>query len=832
MTMLKSIVENLVLLPEDRELLKAKRGFTDAAIDALAFKSCGPFLSNADWWPTVPDNCKNILLQKNIVIPYFDPTGNVIYLRAHKYGPEGEHVHVYVPYPYMEDDMETLVITEGEFKAVASCLMGVPAIGLPGIASFAKTNYNRLVELLRKLNPKNIVICFDTEIKDDPQYPKYKADFRKRYDTQFWAYIMAYQLESISNFNTRVAVLPPEWMKNGKIDIDGVLADPNLTDKQYKEVIKKAKTPTQYKYSWGVPRIHASFLERKLDKYFYKGPLEEQFDCYFIRESGERLKRISNFVIKVKYTLFDADGKVQRLCKFYSKYGSSKPVIFQPDVMVSKQMFSKFALEQGDFTYDGNDDHLRHIWKYIFMNQDGRIIKLLNYHGYDENTETWFFKNGAYHKDKFYEYDEDDIVWVNDIGYKLDTNMEDIDPPQLCSDEESSVSLAEILKNLGAALGKDNARLMLGWTLGHFFMPEIINEWRIYPFLFLFGRQQGGKSTIASWISNFFGFEQKGINFHNSSVVGISRIASQMSMIPVWLEEYRTKDPDIGRKNNYLRGIYDRSTIVKGTKSVNHIKTYTARSTLIISGEEHPRDAALNSRCVMFSIFRGQEKQRITPEYEWLEQYKGMFSYIGHYILTHKAELWPKVKTRILEYIASFDNQNITVSTRNKLQMSIISGVVDALLGEDQEFSYYVAQKTEDMEREVLDDQALNIFWDDIHNMYTTGRLKTDIHSFKWEKGKKYLYVWFAGAYAEWEIYYKGLRNDIPSSKQALLEHCKRESYFAGFKNSRIGKRVVSCLVLDSEHPAFPSILNYLEDENIVMSEEDEEEKKDVQSPN
>ncbi len=170
--MLKSIINNLKLLPEDREQLKVKRGFTDAVIDKMQFKSCGPELDTEEWFKDVPANYKQILSQRNIVIPYFDPEGIPIYLRAHKYGPEGEPVHVYVPWDYMEDKMPTLVITEGEFKAVASCMMGVPAIGLPGVASFSKANYNRLVQLLSELNPEKLVICFDNEIKDDPKLPK------------------------------------------------------------------------------------------------------------------------------------------------------------------------------------------------------------------------------------------------------------------------------------------------------------------------------------------------------------------------------------------------------------------------------------------------------------------------------------------------------------------------------------------------------------------------------------------------------------------------------------------------------------------------------------
>lgn len=829
--MLKKILDNLILLPEHRESLKTKRGFTDDVIDKMQFKSCGPHVKDQQWFQEIPENYQKILLNDNIAIPYFDPEGNPIYLRAHKYGPEGEPVHVYVPWEYMEDNIKTLVITEGEFKAVASCVMGVPCIGLPGVASFSKANYNKLVQLINQLEPDEIVICFDNEIKDNPKLPNYKPDFRKRYDTQFFAYVMGHQLNNVSKKKTRIATLPKEWINgSGKIDIDGVLARSDIKKDNYKNVIMhKSLPPTEYKRSWVMPKIHASFLERKLDKFFYHGPVKEEFNCYFLREgNGEnvKFKPISNFVIKIKYTMYDEDGKLQRMCQFLSKYGDSYPAMFHPDVMVSKASFQKWCYEMGDFPFDGSEEQLKMIWKYMFMNQDGRLVKLLHHYGYDEESKIWFFNNGAYHNDVFQPYSEDGIVWVDDMGYKIQTDMQDIDPPSLCENSESNIEISEIVASIATVLGEDHAKLLVGWTLGNFFMPEILKEYGIYPFLFLYGRQAGGKSTIANWISSFFGFSQKGINFHSSSVVGISRMASQMSMVPLWLEEYRIKDPDIGRKNNYLRGIYDRSTIVKGTKNVNQVKTYTARSTLIISGEEHPRDAALNSRCLMFSIFRGVEKQNIGKEFKWLEANKTLFNNFGHEILTNKKSLWPKVDARIKEYIKSFDDEHIAASSRNKVQMSIISGIVDTMIGSNDKFCYFVAEKAKDMERGVMDDQALSIFFDDIYNMYNNNKFKGKIFDVKWQEGKHVMTFWFSGAYAEWEIYYKGLRNDLPCGKAALLEHLKREGYFIKFQTARMNKNVLSCAILDVKHENFPDTLRMLTEQ--IKPEEEEDEGKPI----
>jgi hypothetical protein len=245
-----------------------------------------------------------------------------------------------------------------------------------------------------------------------------------------------------------------------------------------------------------------------------------------------------------------------------------------PDAMVSKQVFQKFCYELGDYEFDGTDSDLRDIWHYIFMNQDGKRVIKLNHYGYNSEWNVWFFGNGAYSDGEYYPVDEDNIVWVKDVGFMMMSEMKELSEPILTSDKTAPEGKL-ILEKMSAIFGNNEARMLLGWAVGSFFMPEILAKWGVYPFMFLYGKQAGGKSTIANWISSFFGFQQKGINFKGSSVVGLTRTTSQMSMIPVWLEEYRSRDDnDIAKKNNFLRNVYDKTSVVKGTRRENEIKTY------------------------------------------------------------------------------------------------------------------------------------------------------------------------------------------------------------------------------------------------------------------
>lgn len=806
----KQIIEYLPLTSEHREELKKKRGFTDDVINKLQFKSCGEFVKTNEFFNDLPDAFSNALSKTNIVIPYFNANGHVIYIRPHKFGIAGESIPPYCPTALYGDDLSTMVITESEFKAVASCIYGVPAIGIPGISSFSRSKFPGLVTVLSALGVKKVIVCFDNEIKDNPEYQNYKPDITKRFDTQLYAYITAYQLEK-SNIEARIATLPEAWMFQGKIDIDSALAK-GMPARAYTDCLAKAVTPNTYRGSWKLKGVALSNIERKIDKWFYSGPVEERFNSYWYRE-GEGYKKISNFVIRVLHTMHGNNG-AERACKFISNYGNSKVVNLSPDVMASKASFTKFCYENGDYEFKGTEPQMSNIWSFIFMHQTGKTIIKLTSYGYSEENRIWFFENGAYQGDRFFPVNDDGVVWIEDVGYKLfDNLMKDLKPPKL-SNEKPNFTIQDIYDHMREKMGDQHAKMLIAWSLGNFLMPEIMEKWNIYPFVFLYGKMSSGKSTIANWIASFFGFSlSKGIPFANSSVAGLRNVTTQMGMLPVWLEEYRNKDKDITSKNTFLRSIYDKSTIVKATKREDEVKTYKARSTIILSGEEHPQDAALNSRCLQFPVF---SKKASNECYKWIEKNKGCFNYFGHDVLTNKGKIWKTVEENIEGYIESFKELKQDLNDRTIFQMSIIAGLCDSFLGESDDFSEWIGNFAAEKDRRNNMEQALNVFWDDVVNMHAIGKLK-DVKFYDLKINQdhpfgpmKEVYLWFGPIYTAWEQFYKNMRNDIPASKAALIEHLSSESYFIARKNHRFKWGTNDSMLLNMDHMDFPVVLKSL----------------------
>jgi DNA primase len=833
----KLLVDKCILLSSHRDELKQKRGFSDELIDKMHFRSSGEYLFDGNYLSSsdiemIHEDDKRTLQGAKVIIPYFAKDNSIFYSRIHKMGFKGRGLEIYVPWPLLRGlDTNRIVIAESEFKAAASCAMGVAAIGIPGINTYCKNKFEELTDVLQSIGCKEVVICFDNEIKDNPAYPNFKPDYTKRFDAEIYAYIMAKKIER-AGYTTSIATLKKAWMIDGKADIDGVLSQ-GIPHSEYQALINNALPGNAYRFGLKLSKIQRSYVERRIDRFFYNGNITEEFQCYY-RRVEKKVKnkietvvsRISNFIIKIDYTVINNE-KAERYCQLISRYGNSQRIILKPDMMVSKSQFQKLCFELGDFEFYGNDSDLAAVWSYIFMHQDGRIINKINYLGYHSDINTWFFFNGAYRNEQFYPADENKLIWIEDAGFMLPHSTRDDENvllPEL-TDENTNIDIKKIFYNLSKVFNEKYARVVLGWTLGNFFMQEILKEYGVYPFLFFYGLQSAGKSSLANWISSFFGFTQKGVPFSMSSLVGITRAAANLSMIPIWLEEYRnTSDSSIGKKNSLLRSIYDKSTILKGNKTPGALQTYTSRSTLILSGEDQPLDAALNSRCVMIPVF--DRRHSDLEAFQWLHNNASQFNTIGHHILLNKKMYWDKIKLRIDEYFKAFLDSDKKVDTRNRKHMSIVAGVGDVFLDSSIEFMEFIGTESIKRTASVDHSQALYIFLEDVINLKNTFEISFPfLELIQNRKTRKHeVAFYFNGVYNFWERRFARLRESIPASKQALLEHIRSEPYYIEERAARLDNSSRRCIILNPQHKSFPADLRIMleTDSNKSLFEDDE----------
>ncbi|MEI6655771.1 MAG: DUF927 domain-containing protein [Verrucomicrobiota bacterium] len=257
-----------------RQELKWKRGQNDRWIDALGFVTAtrGNLARLTQLIEKFPEKelLKNGLVQRNnytrklevagmlwghvwdkvakeyrdediIIIPYLDRAGRITGLRPHKRGlSTSDHRKEEVAefYNKTNENLRTIygeqflldrpkefehscLICEGEFKAVAPAMCGIPAIGFQGIEYFLQNKASQqaiqtTVDLLKRNKIREVIVVFDSEAKLD-------KPFSERFNAEIWARFTALVLED-HGFKALFAVLPDEWRVDGKADWDGRLA--------------------------------------------------------------------------------------------------------------------------------------------------------------------------------------------------------------------------------------------------------------------------------------------------------------------------------------------------------------------------------------------------------------------------------------------------------------------------------------------------------------------------------------------------------------------------------------------------------------------------------
>jgi len=802
-------------VPHKNNLMQ-ERGFSDETIKTNRFFSGGKYLLELEEQLTKDFKEENLLesgvmvksgsilalspplLDDRVVIPYLDKDGKAMLIRPHKLGLKGIPIQIYQELNFNR----VVVLTEGEFKAAACMQLGIPAIAIPGIGSFSSQHFPKFVQTLNTFGVKDVCVIFDNEVKDDPAFPElYKENPANRYDVQYYAHFMAESLRK-EGFRTQIGHLPDGWRKNGKIDLDGALAQEKTRD-DIGRIIASSKTDKEYFAE--IPKDGQKVMSRKKAKRFFRSNIKKEFGKYYAlrsfgtgRQRTEDYIEVSNFIIRIMATHETPENIIREIVFVNEFYEKTKSFSLPPEDMSSSDSFKTFCLSKGNFLWRGRKEELDMIWQSEFLDDDGRLIIEHDHIGWMASEKMWLFGNVAIdNKGNELRPDANRIFWTEKKGIKplsvdvANGRKEDfLGVPHLNLRRFDSNAL---LDKLILSIGENEAKMCLGWAFSVFFLEDLFKMFGSFPFLFLSGKRSSGKTRVAEWLINIYGIESEGIQAQDTTSVGLQRYLSYYSSLPVFLDEYRNTDK-VTNKNGLIRNAYNRQSAIKGVKSDYGIRQATVRGTMIITGQEPPRDNAILCRCIHILITEKNRNNTDNP-FDWFMANKTKFSNCAFELLKRKAGIIDNFKHIFIEARDHFISTG--VDNRKSINYATVAaGYAVMFGGDDRKFATYLSGEVKRIHREIDEEEESMVFWEDLLAMRHSSRIKDRY----WIVEDKVAYIYFNGLYNEWSADYAKRNKEIAFTARSLKDIIKHEDYCLDVSaRRRIGGTLLRCVAIDLE---------------------------------
>ena len=813
----RQLFDALKLSDGDRESLKKKRGLMDDTIDQCRFRSAS--IDNEEAILELLDKYTADQLQDcglgyktdggfevakqitepGILIPFFSwregERDSIVYYRAHKYGPTGIAPSIYMP-PAFSSKQGLIVLAESEFKAAAAVQMGIPAVGLCGVATFIKEHFDVLEEMLAKFQFKRAIILWDNDDKENPKSKKYKADEKARYDVEYYAYIMAYNVSK--TVECKIAKLPDEWRIDGACDIDGSLADGH-TGEEFREVLMAASTKEEFFRSWS--KECRAICKPRLDKHFFRSPVEIEFGHYVRKTSKGAVIRLSNFTMEVAYNNHTSEADVTRGIHLKDENGTiSRTIEVSARNFSNITLFKQQIISTGQFFFKGKQEDLDEIYQRLCTFGTAKITRTPYRIGHIGGG-TYLFNNVVVQKGKLYVSEKrGDPIEVEGTGYKprplyIESEASNISRVELCHDDfDYREAIVKVSQNWKA----NDTLLGLGWIVASVFADVIHDEFGAFPILFVSGIYEGGKTTYCEFIAQFHGISTHVNNAGEITKVALSHMMRYFSNMIVWVDEYRQTEK-MGMWDGYLRSIYNRQGAAKGLRdSIDQIRKVPVYGTLMISGEAMPADSALNTRIISVDLAK---RHIVGQHYQWLIDNRHKFSRM--YIeLAKQREAKSEELVKNIKDMRRMISKQWELSDRHALNYAIIISALEMFCPEaipGEGFLDWCMHHAKARQIVAHEDHILSQFLYDMSFLKMNGKLNTGCYEIGTEDNgsmNKFLYLHLKSAYDQWSEYKKNIGQPLAKgfNYRTISTYIKNLGW--PFVTRRLEKRAAYCIAI------------------------------------
>lgn len=388
--------------------------------------------------------------------------------------------------------------------------------------------------------------------------------------------------------------------------------------------------------------------------------MEEKAIYFYVKnDKNEYFFKGANFICNPLFVIRSNKGEGKRLIEFENNMNERTVLALNNKEISNFNQFKERIIDGYNFTFDGKTSayHFTQFRNKLLYNFD-TAYELTTLGQQPEGF--WAFANGVVFDSKFWQVDEYGIVKVEieedlDEGIKAFKEMfyspafskinisgrDDEDMFEGVRDfvyKQADINFNQWMDLFYKVYGQEKGMLGIGFTIAAIYRDIIVNQFGSFPYLFLTGQRQSGKTTFSESITNVFTPNQKGFDLNTGTMVAFFRKISRLKNVVVALEEYTDQVHEI--KFQSLKAGYDNRGRETGmaTSDKNTSVTKVNSAGIILSQYLSVRDDnSLTSRSITANFLEQNytSEQKVTFARLKASEKKGMTSLIVE-LLKHR----------------------------------------------------------------------------------------------------------------------------------------------------------------------------------------------------
>lgn len=351
---------------------------------------------------------------------------------------------------------------------------------------------------------------------------------------------------------------------------------------------------------------------------------EEKAIYFFVKnDKTEYFFRGANFICDPLFVIRSAKNEGKRLIEFENAVGEKTVFAMNNKEISNYTQFKEKILDGYNFTFDGKTTN------YHFTQFRNRMLynfKIANEMRTLGKQKEGFYSlaNGVIFDKKFWPVDEYGIVEViieedKEEGIKAYQNMfylpafskvnigtrEDDDEFESVRSfvfKEADITFNQWMHLFYQVYGPEKGMIGIAFAISSLFRSSIVNQFGSFPYLFLTGQRNSGKTKFSESITNLFTPNQKSYDLNTGTMVGFFNRISKIRDIVIGMEEYTDQIHEV--KFQSLKAGYDNRSREKGQKTGSDNAVVKVNSACIILSQylSVRDDNSLTSRSITMNF--------------------------------------------------------------------------------------------------------------------------------------------------------------------------------------------------------------------------------------